>query len=232
MDAPKDYVAPRTCTTVGEGGGQEPAERKSIPMARLVDSAAYVLIAEPGAGKTTAFKAEAARKGAAYATVRDFRTFDDKPEWHGTTLFLDGLDEARAGAEDGRMPLDDIRRKLHGLGRPRFRLSCRWADWLAANDKEDLEKVSPDGAVAVVRLDPLSERNVKDILAKNHGVDDADAFVAAARTGCRLTAEKPAEPRPVREIGGAGQVADVPQGDVRGGPAGCSPASRTGSTGS
>ena len=49
---------------------------------------------------------------------------------------------------------------LDDLGRPRFRLSCRWADWLAANDKEGLEKASPDGTVVVVRLDPLCERDM------------------------------------------------------------------------
>ena len=180
MGAATSYVVPRTCTVVGEGEQDRP-EGKPTPLTDFADAAAYVLIAEPGAGKTTAFKAEAAGKGAAYVTVRDFRTFDDDPKWHGTTLFLDGLDESRAGTEDGRTPLDDIRRKLDALGRPRFRLSCRWADWLAANDKEGLEKVSPDGAVVVVRLDRLSERNIKDILAKNHGVEDAGAFIAAAR---------------------------------------------------
>ena len=90
-------------------------------------------------------------------------------EWHGTTLFLDGLDEFRAGAADGRTPLDDIRRKLYLLGCPRFRLSCRWADWQAANDSEALEQVSPYGTVMVIQLDPLSDRNIKDILTNNHG---------------------------------------------------------------
>ena len=74
-----------------------------------------MLIAEPGAGKTTAFKAEAESQDGTYVTVRNFRTFDDRPEWRGTTLFLDGLDESRAGAEDGRTPLDDIRKKLSSL---------------------------------------------------------------------------------------------------------------------
>ena len=146
-----------------------------------VDVPAYVLIGEPGAGKTTAFASEAAREGAECVSVRDFLTFDDKPEWHETTLFLDGLDESRAGTGDRRTPLDQVRKKLDGLARPRFRLSCRWADWLAATDKEALKAVSPDGAVAVVRLDPLSERDVRDILANNHGVADVDGFLAAAR---------------------------------------------------
>ena len=181
MDAATIYVAPRTCTVVVGEGGQDRAEGKATPLTDFADAAAYVLIAEPGAGKTTTFRTEAAETGGVYVTVRDFRTFGDRPDWHGTTLFLDGLDESRAGADDGRTPLDDIRRKLDGLGRPHFRLSCRWADWLAANDKEGLEKVSPNGAVVVVRLDPLSERNIKDILVRNHGEEDADAFIAAAR---------------------------------------------------
>ena len=88
------------------------------PLSGLANDAAYVLIAEPGAGKTTAFETEAASQGGTYVTVRNFRTFDDKPEWHDTTLFLDGLDESRAGTEDGRTPLDDIRKKLGRLGMP------------------------------------------------------------------------------------------------------------------
>ena len=52
---------------------------------------------------------------------------------------------------------------------------------MAATDKEALQDVSPDGTIAVIRLDPLSERNIKDILTNNHGVEDADGFREAAR---------------------------------------------------
>ena len=92
-----------------------------------------------------------------------------------------GLDESRAGTEDGRTPLDDIRTKLDRLGRPPFRLSCRWADWMATTDRDALKKVSPDGTVTVIRLDPLSDQNIKAILANNHGVEDTDGFVEEAR---------------------------------------------------
>ena len=181
MDTATTYVAPRTCTTVDGGETTRDAKKRTAPLSDYADVAAYVLIAEPGAGKTTAFKTEAASQGGGYVTVRNFRTFEDKPEWQDTTLFLDGLDESRAGTEDGRTPLDDIRRKLNGLGCPPFRLSCRWADWMAANDKEALKDVSPDGAVAVIRLDPLSEQNIKAILRNSHDVEDTDGFVEAAR---------------------------------------------------
>ena len=181
MDTAARYVAPRTCTVVDDSDPHRGAEKSSRPLGNYADAAAYVLIAEPGAGKTTAFKTEAASPEREYETVTDFRTFEDKPEWHDKTLFLDGLDESRAGVVDGRTPLDDIRRKLYGLGRPPFRLSCRWADWMAAIDRRRLKEVSPDGTVSVLRLDPLSERNVKDILARNHGVEDTDGFIMTAR---------------------------------------------------
>ena len=181
MDTATTYFAPRTCTVVNEGEATRDGKERAAPLRRYANAAAYVLIAEPGAGKTTAFKTEAASQGGVYVTVRNFRTFDDKPKWHDTTLFLDGLDESRAGTEDGRSSLDDIRKKLERLRRPPFRLSCRWADWMAATDKEALKDVSPDGTITVIRLDPLTERNIKDILTKNHGVEDADGFVEAAR---------------------------------------------------
>ena len=181
MDTVTTYLAPRTCTVVDEGEATRDAKERTSPLSSYAKAAAYVLIAEPGAGKTTAFKAEAASQGGTYVTVRNFRTFDDKPEWHGTTLFLDGLDESRAGTEDGRTPLDGIRKKLSSLGCPPFRLSCRWADWMAATDKEALKDVSPDGTITAIRLDPLSERSIKDVLTRNHGVEDADGFVKAAR---------------------------------------------------
>lgn len=166
---------------VDEGGVAGDAKNSATSLSDYTNAPAYVLIAEPGAGKTTAFKTEAASHGYVYVTVRNFLTFEDRAEWHDTTLFLDGLDEARSGAQDGRTPLDDIRKKLNKMGCPPFRLSCRWADWMAANDKEALKDVSPDGTVTVIRLDPLSEQSIKDILTKNHGVEDADGFVKAAR---------------------------------------------------
>ena len=179
MDEATGYVAPRTCTLVDEGDPQQVRTRQA-PLSDYAPTAAYVLIAEPGAGKTTAFNTEAAREGAICVTVRNFLRFD-RPEWRDATLFLDGLDESRAGPVDRRMPLDRIVQKLECLGCRRFRLSCRWGDWLAANDKKGLAEVSPDGTVTVVRLDPLSKQNIKDILARNHGIEDADGFLAAAR---------------------------------------------------
>ena len=133
MDDAPEYVALRTGTVVDEDEPPRDGDRQA-PLTDYADTSAYVLIAEPGAGKTTAFKTEAAKQGAVHVTVRNFLRFD-KPEWRDTTLFLDGLDESRARPGDRRTPLDGIVKKLDGLGCQPFRLSCRWSFWLAANDK-------------------------------------------------------------------------------------------------
>ena len=156
---------------------------RSMPLEAFRENAAYVLLGAPGAGKTEVFKAEGKRDGCHYVTAREFLTFDidDTPEWHDTTLFIDGLDERRAGAADGRTPLDAIRARLDALGRPGFRLSCREADWFGANDRSHLARVSRDGAIKVLRLDPLSGDGIREILTRNLGIEDADVFVAEAR---------------------------------------------------
>ena len=133
------------------------------------ETPAYVLLGDPGAGKTTAFRREASGAGnaALFVTARDFLTFEPKshPEWRKRTLFIDGLDEVRAGHADARTPLDEIRRRLDQLGRPPFRISCRDADWLGNNDVVRLRTVSPNGQLVALRLDPLSNEQVRLLIA-------------------------------------------------------------------
>ena len=172
----------RTCTKVNADHFKIGSGRSPRPLDEYRETAAYVLLGAPGAGKTTAFKRESEDSPSGhYVTARDFITFDDRPEWHGKTLFIDGLDEIRAGAADGRTQLDAIRRKLNALRQPRFRLSCREAHWLGANDGSHLEAVSPDGEVEVLRLDPLTEDDVRKMLDRCREIDDGDAFLAAAK---------------------------------------------------
>ena len=144
---------------------------------------AFVLLGAPGAGKTELFEAEGARDGCICVSARDFLTFDieQRPEWRVATLFIDGLDEKRAGSIDGRAPLDDIRARLDALGRPRFRLSCREADWFGANDRTHLEAVSRDGTIKVLRLNPLSDESVRTMLKRHPDVIDVDRFMGEAR---------------------------------------------------
>ena len=162
-------------------GAQTLQQGTSLALKDFRKTDAYVLLGAPGAGKTTSFQQEADAIGGHYVTARDFLTFDDKPEWHGATLFIDALDERRAGVADGRTPLDQIRSKLHALGCPPFRLSCREADWFGANDREHLKQVSPNQDISTIRLDPLSEEDVATILGKNFDVPNPQEFIASAR---------------------------------------------------
>ena len=173
------FIAHRTCRVVVGHQSEEPLERPSVPLAEFAQSNAYALIGEPGSGKTTALVTEQQAHGGVFVTVRDFLTFDN-PEWRGTTLYLDGLDEVRAGEADGRPPLEQVLKKLDQLDRPPFRLSCRWADWLGAYDRGRLDRVS-SGTLTVLELDPLSDEDVERILAENHAVADPERFISQAR---------------------------------------------------
>ena len=184
-------TVPRTCTPLRDERGSEHAAAGapapaagSRPLAACRDVSAYVLLGDPGAGKTTALRSESAALGdedALLVAARDFLTFEPaaRPEWRGKTLFIDGLDEVRAGSSDARTPFDAIRGRLDALGRPRFRLSCRAADWLGANDRGRLQSVAPDGRVTVLVLDPLTSDDVLRILGERD-VPDAAAFIESA----------------------------------------------------
>ena len=89
----------RTCHDIGERDSRGPTHIPSRPVEDWKDEEAYVLLGPPGSGKTTIFKHLAERQGGRCVTARDFLTFDDRAEWHDTTLFIDGLDETRAGTD-------------------------------------------------------------------------------------------------------------------------------------
>ena len=175
-------IVSRTCTEVSDTDHNR--KNESQPLDNSRSKSAYVLLGDPGSGKTTAFQAESeVVDDACYIPARDFLTLnvDRRPEWREKTLFIDGLDEVRAGTADVRTAFDAIRGRLDALGKPRFRLSCREADWLGANDKKYLDSVAPDGTVTVLRLDPLTDEDISKILYAQPGVNDAQEFVAKAR---------------------------------------------------
>ncbi|MDD3484142.1 NACHT domain-containing NTPase [Azovibrio restrictus] len=143
------------------------------------EASAWVLLGEPGAGKSAAFAAEAEASGGICISIAEFLIDTLDADWQGKPLFLDGLDETRAGTGDSNTLLQ-LSAKLRRLGKPRFRIACRAADWYGATDSESIRKASPDGQWQTLLLEPLKSTDIHDILRLNHQIPDPDNFIQKA----------------------------------------------------
>lgn len=141
----------------------------SLPLSSWRTARAYVLLAPPGAGKTEAMKAEAAAHNQSPFVEAHLMI---RPGWRaptladGQALYIDGLDEAKASNAGGHRnrPLDDICTKLMEMGSPPFRLSCREADWIEALDHGAIKQLADESDVVELRLEPLNEHEIRQIL--------------------------------------------------------------------
>ena len=98
----------RVPRTVSEVGAKTPNPR---PLADYREEPALALIGDAGSGKTTEFRRErdAMAKRGEFVTARGFINLGCDADLTEKTLFIDGLDEVRAGVRDRRKPLDAIR---------------------------------------------------------------------------------------------------------------------------
>lgn len=151
--------------TAREGQGRSASQ----PLSSWRSARAYVLLAPPGAGKTEAMKAEAAAHNQSPFVDAHLMM---RPGWRaptlaeGQALYIDGLDEARASNVGGHRnrPLDNICTKLIEMGSPPFRLSCREADWIEALDHGAIKLLADKSDVVELRLEPLNEQEIRQIL--------------------------------------------------------------------
>ncbi len=156
----------------GENPLQDLAELRELP--------AWVLLGEPGAGKSTAFKQEAEASGGKYLTINKILYDCGKAELKGKVLFLDALDEIRPASNTSSI-LIKVGPKLRKLGSPKFRLACRAADWFGSTDMADISSALPNLELAVYLLSPLTKENIETILLKNHAISDPKAFIDKAQ---------------------------------------------------
>ena len=142
----------------------------------------YVLLGEPGMGKSTEFRAEAGRVGTTNSvTARYFINQDiaKHPAPVKEPLFIDGLDEVRVGGGDPRSVIDKIITRLEALGRPQFRLSCRSLNWLGIGDERALYSLSGPGKIPVLRLNALNYDSIRKIVSAHQS--NPEEFIQQAR---------------------------------------------------
>jgi len=152
---------------------------EAVALESLRSIPAWVLLGEPGAGKSEAFKSEAKAVDGLRLTIAEFVYSDIDEEWKNKCLFLDGLDEVRASGATGSI-LVQVKSKLRKLGLPNFRIACRAADWYGQSDLEEIIGASPSGLLPIYTLEPLTTTDIKQILEINFNRSDAEDLVTQA----------------------------------------------------
>ncbi|MGD0186242.1 MAG: hypothetical protein ABSC25_13460 [Roseiarcus sp.] len=144
-----------------------------------------ILLGDPGAGKTHLFQEASGTSNGIYLTARSFL---NTPQFAaGAALFIDALDERRAGRGD-QDTIDRVVQKLFAVAPGKVRISCRAQDWLGDTDLSALDVYfKVHGGVAVVALEALSgDEQLAVLLTK--GISEAEAtsiLEEAERRGLR-----------------------------------------------
>ena len=173
---PTHYIE-RRVRVVG-GAGQAGDKPRDLPLSALRDEPAYVLLGDPGAGKSTALWHEARLNGDdKYLRAATLLQGAELPE--NGVAFIDALDEARAGG-DQFTPVTALLQRLRVHGVQRFRLSCREMDWYGDSDRASFEALLPAGGLAVATLLPLDDQDLSTLISHDGEADPA-AFIHWAR---------------------------------------------------
>jgi predicted NACHT family NTPase len=172
-----------------------PQDGEPRPFADFGTERNLVLLGDPGAGKTHVFKAAAAAESGRFIKARAFLAMP-AAMLTGQALFIDGLDEKRAGRGD-RDTVDALVTKLFEVNPSKVRISCRVADWLGESDLAALQPYfEQHGETPVLLLQSLSRPEQLAVLAaQGAGAAEADAFLAeAVERGLGDFLENPTKP--------------------------------------
>src|SRR5208282_2668990 len=154
-------------------------EQHALPFSTFAQKANIVVLGDPGAGKSHLFRESAAACGGRCLTARAFLNIPAfLPD---AVLFIDGLDERRAGRGDAGT-VDTIVHKLFAAAPAKVRISCRVVDWLGESDLAAFQPYFEHSGDAVVlsleRLTPEEQRAV--LAAQGMTAAEARAFIQEA----------------------------------------------------
>lgn len=165
-------ILSRSLRVRDDGTGK--SREKNSAYAEFEGEDAIIFLGDPGMGKTTFFRAAA---NGSFTTVRKFLV--DPQVSEGEALFLDALDEYRTVAS-GSDVSSEVAKALCRLKKPKFRLSCRSADWFGSTDQEVIRVASASGRIVVLELCPLSRDEI--LCAVRGVVPDPIAFLNETKT--------------------------------------------------
>lgn len=166
----------RTCMELPPASDNQEERASTVPakmsVRQLADVPVFVLLGEPGMGKSETLKALAALTQDNPITVNDFIVTGLAPSSGGNPIFIDALDEARASGDT--TVWRELRKGIAQAGLHRFGIACRAADW-ETTDKGDLAAVAQGQRIRVFTLDPLTPEQRRALL-KNEGIANVEFF--------------------------------------------------------
>jgi hypothetical protein len=158
----------------------ETNDKGAEPMRFFADYAEapnIILLGDPGAGKSRLFRDHAEARDSRFLSARSFLNIP--PFERHEALFIDGLDEKRAGRGDLNT-IDEMVRKLFAVNPAKVRISCRAQDWLGDTDLSAFnDYFDGNGGVVVLGLLPLTRTEQVEIVGSRAG-QDAETFLKEA----------------------------------------------------
>ena len=149
---------------------------RTLSVRDLSQEAAFVLLGEPGMGKTSSLEALEEHLGGECISAQDFILEDSSTLKPDQFYCVDALDEARVNADS--TTFKEIRKLIYQAKLTHFCISCRIADWLETDTKE-IQYIAPNKRLKVVELLPLSKEETTNLLIKSE-VNDPDTFIDQA----------------------------------------------------